>query len=1217
MVDYAGGLATVSAYAGLSSLDDSVLAATFLSVPETFPSYIYDTIEASLPPRRAATPPDEQVEDQNGRAGRDNLDTRTDTAEDPGDVATFAQAKSKKKYKPVALKTRPVLGSLPDKFRIVRDIKGDPLATERKLSPNPPPFKPEGRYTAERAENTDKLHNDGLLLPAERDLLHHFMSLNNEAFAWSDAERGNFKSEYFPPIDFPVIPHTPWVQKNIPIPPGLYHEVCKIIRKKIDSGVYEPSNSSYRSRWFCVVKKDGKSLRLVHSLEPLNAVTIQHSGVPPIPEHLAEEFGGRACGAMLDLFVGYDERYIAESSRDLTTFQTPYGAMRLTTLPMGWTNAVPIFHDDVTYILQPEIPEYTIPYIDDVPGKGPATEYDGERIPENPGIRRFVWEHFQNLSRIVTRMRYAGGTFSGVKSILIARETIVIGHRCTPEGRKPDESRVAAIRHWGPCQSLSDVRAFLGTIGVCRIFIKNFAHRADSLTRLTRKDVLFEWGPEQQAAQDDLKSALLDCPALRAIKYQSESPVILAVDTSYIAVGYLLCQCDEENPKRRFFNRFGSITLNDRERRFSQPKLEIYGLFRALRALRLYLVGIRNLVIEVDARYIKGMLQNPDVAPSASINRWIVSILMFHFTLVHVPGTMHGPDGLSRRPRQPDDIDPDDADDGFDDWIDNMYSFMHMIQPALSPPLPIPGGTCVDVLALTEDGQDFSKYEGVASYATSIAPDDSDFIIGPDTVEDPDDDYTIVPRSNKAQELDARLPDVQKFLETLVRPKHAAGDKEFDAFYKYAMQFGMIGGRLWRKDPQGAHKLVIQPERRLHILRECHDKIGHRGIHATIAAVAERFWWPELKADAAWYVRSCDLCQKRQLKQVLIPPTVAPPAGLFVKAYMDTMFMPKSGTFKLISQARCSTIAYLEARKLRRETGEALGMFIYEDLLCRWGTLAEIVTDNGAPWVKALDYLSKRFHINHIRISSYNSRANGIVERAHFDMRQALFKAADGDQSKWSQVFHSVVWSDRVTAKKRMGCSPYFAATGTHPILPLDVVEATWLAPPPDAVLSTTDLVARRAIALQKRSEQLATINSKVYEARREAARRFEQEHQYTIRDFDFQRGDLVLLRNTAIEKALNRKMRARYLGPMVVISRNRGGAYLIAELDGTLLDRPIAAFRVIPYLPRRSIHFDLSNVDVTLERLREMEQSDSWGDDDDALVEPPGDAEGVPDEED
>ncbi|KAF8955510.1 hypothetical protein BDZ97DRAFT_1663886, partial [Flammula alnicola] len=39
-----------------------------------------------------------------------------------------------------------------------------------------------------------------------------------------------------------------------------------------------------------------------------------------------------ACGGMFDLFVGYDERLLAESSRDLTTFQTPFGAMRLVTL---------------------------------------------------------------------------------------------------------------------------------------------------------------------------------------------------------------------------------------------------------------------------------------------------------------------------------------------------------------------------------------------------------------------------------------------------------------------------------------------------------------------------------------------------------------------------------------------------------------------------------------------------------------------------------------------------------------------------------------------------------------------------------------------------------------------------------------------------------------------------------------------------------------------
>ena len=164
--------------------------------------------------------------------------------------------------------------------------------------------------------------------------------------------------------------------------------------------------SSYRSRWFCVAKKEADAIRPIHSLEPLNAITIQHSGVTPFTEQIAEQFSGRACSGMLDLYIGYDEHALAKTSRNYTTFQTPYSALRLTKLPMGWTNAVPIFHDDVTHILQTEVPQYTIPYIDNVPIRGPATTYqatDGtfETIPENTSIRRFVWEHFQNLNHII------------------------------------------------------------------------------------------------------------------------------------------------------------------------------------------------------------------------------------------------------------------------------------------------------------------------------------------------------------------------------------------------------------------------------------------------------------------------------------------------------------------------------------------------------------------------------------------------------------------------------------------------------------------------------------------------------------------------------------------------------------------------------------------------------------------------------------------------
>ena len=220
---------------------------------------------------------------------------------------------------------------------------------------------------------------------------------------------------------------------------------------------------------------------------------------------------------------------------------------------MGWTNSVPIFHDDITHILQPEIPHVTQPYIDDVPVRGPAARYiqengEPETIPENPGIRRFVWEHFQDLNRVVQRMKYSGGTFSGYKSFLCRPEITVLGHRCTFDGRLPDQTRLSKITNWGPCTDLTDVRAFLGTIGVCRLFIRNFAHRAHHLVKLTRKETEWEFGPDQLNAMEDLKQALLTSPALRPIDYKSPSPVILSVDTSHIAVGYILSQCDPDKP---------------------------------------------------------------------------------------------------------------------------------------------------------------------------------------------------------------------------------------------------------------------------------------------------------------------------------------------------------------------------------------------------------------------------------------------------------------------------------------------------------------------------------------------------------------------------------------------------------------------------------------------------------------------------------------------
>ncbi|KAG6806053.1 hypothetical protein H0H92_012864, partial [Tricholoma furcatifolium] len=115
------------------------------------------------------------------------------------------------------------------------------------------------------------------------------------------------------------------------------------------------------------------------------------------------------------------------------------------------------------------------------------------------------------------------------------------------------------------------------------------------------------------------------------------------------------------------------------------------------------------------------------------------------------------------------------------------------------------------------------------------------------------------------------------------------------------------------------------------------------------------------------------------------------------------------------------------------------------------------------------------------------------------------------------------------------------------------------------------------------------------------AARRFEEEHSASIKDYDFKKGDLVLVRNTQVEKVLSRKMRPRYLGPIVVILRNKGGAYVLCELDGSVFHRPIAAFRVIPYFARKAIALPEGALDVDTEQLRRLEETELF-DDEEAL---------------
>src|ERR1700743_452272 len=82
----------------------------------------------------------------------------------------------------------------------------------------------------------------------------------------------------------------------------------------------------------------------------------------------------------------------------------------------------------------------------------------------------------------------------------------------------------------------------------------------------------------------------------------------------------------------------------------------------------------------------------------------------------------------------------------------------------------------------------------------------------------------------------------------------------------------------------------------------------------------------------------------------------------------------------------------------------------------------------------------------------------------------------------------------------------------------------------------------------------------------------FENRQKHSIRDFDFEPGQLVLGRNSAEDAGLKNKYRPWYLGLFVVVRRNQGGAYMLSEMDGTLSKLRFAAKRLIPYHLRSKI---------------------------------------------
>jgi hypothetical protein len=108
---------------------------------------------------------------------------------------------------------------------------------------------------------------------------------------------------------------------------------------------------------------------------------------------------------------------------------------------------------DINYILQEEIPSFTMPFIDDVAIKGPVTCYknaDGtyKTVPESSGIHHFIWEHLANINQILQWLKYVSGTFSGKELELCILTIVILGQWCDYDSCVPHEAKMQNICDW-------------------------------------------------------------------------------------------------------------------------------------------------------------------------------------------------------------------------------------------------------------------------------------------------------------------------------------------------------------------------------------------------------------------------------------------------------------------------------------------------------------------------------------------------------------------------------------------------------------------------------------------------------------------------------------------------------------------------------------------------------------------------------------------------
>lgn len=137
-----------------------------------------------------------------------------------------------------------------------------------------------------------------------------------------------------------------------------------------------------------------------------------------------------------------------------------------------------------------------------------------------------------------------------------------------------DPEKIRTIQNFQTPRNKKQIQSFLGFINFYRKYIRNLSQHTEKLSHLTKKNIDWRWGDEQQQAFEIIKEQFLQDIIIEYPDFTKE--FFLSTDASRTHIEAELYQIDEDARHRTLG--FVSRKLKDAEQHYYTTELELLAI---------------------------------------------------------------------------------------------------------------------------------------------------------------------------------------------------------------------------------------------------------------------------------------------------------------------------------------------------------------------------------------------------------------------------------------------------------------------------------------------------------------------------------------------------------------------------------------------------------------------------------------------------------------